>query len=142
MIELKGKYNSAKVFTNNIEAEAKAQIIELCDQEFVAGSKIRIMPDVHSGAGCVIGTTMTISDKVVPNLVGVDIGCGMYTVKLGRIDLDLEKLDRVINREIPAGFKIRKTKHRYAAITPYNRRRRLRPGLSLPGYTRRRQSFY
>ena len=115
MIELKGKYNSAKVFTNNIEAEAKAQIIELCDQEFVAGSKIRIMPDVHSGAGCVIGTTMTISDKVVPNLVGVDIGCGMYTVKLGRIDLDLEKLDRVINREIPAGFKIRKTKHRYAA---------------------------
>ena len=72
MIELK-VIQFAKVFTNNIEAEAKAQIIELCDQELVAGSKIRIMPDVHSGAGCVIGTTMTISDKVVPNLVGVDI---------------------------------------------------------------------
>ena len=76
MLELKGKYNSAKVFTDNIDARAKDQIIELCNQEFVSGSKIRIMPDVHAGAGCVIGTTMTITDKVVPNLVGVDIGCG------------------------------------------------------------------
>lgn len=114
MIEIKGRYNTAKVFTNNLEDEARAQIQELCDQEFTQGSKIRIMPDVHSGAGCVIGTTMTITDKVVPNLVGVDIGCGMYTVKLGRIDLDLEKLDRTINRSIPAGFKIRKTRHRYS----------------------------
>lgn len=74
MVILKGKYNEAKVFTDNIEPQAKSQILELCDQEFAAGEKIRIMPDVHAGIGCTIGTTMTITDKVIPNLVGVDIG--------------------------------------------------------------------
>ena len=77
MIEIRGKYNTAKVFTGNIEPSASAQILELCNQPFVEGSLIRIMPDVHTGAGCTIGTTMTIKDKVVPNLVGVDVGCGM-----------------------------------------------------------------
>lgn len=115
MLELRGKYNSAKVFTENIDPEAVNQIIELCNQEFVRGSKIRIMPDVHAGAGCVIGTTMTIADKAVPNLVGVDIGCGMYTLRLGKIKLDLEKLDRVINSQIPSGFDIRRRPHELAS---------------------------
>lgn len=92
MLELKGKYNTAKVFTDNIEQEAIAQIIELCNQEFVKDSVIRIMPDVHSGAGCTIGTTMTIKDKVVPNLVGVDIGCGMHVSILKEKDIDLATL--------------------------------------------------
>lgn len=115
MLELRGKYNSAKVFTANIDPEAVNQIIELCNQEFVSGSKIRIMPDVHAGAGCVIGTTMTIKDKVVPNLVGVDIGCGMYTLRLGKVRLGLEKLDRVISSQIPSGFDVRKREHKLAA---------------------------
>lgn len=75
MLELNGKFNTAKVFTDNIEQEAISQVIDLCNQEAFADSKIRIMPDVHAGAGCTVGTTMTIKDKVVPNLVGVDIGC-------------------------------------------------------------------
>ncbi|WCS69281.1 hypothetical protein Goe20_01640 [Bacillus phage vB_BsuM-Goe20] len=72
MIEVHGKYNLAKIFTDNIEETAMGQVIELCNQEFAKDSKIRIMPDVHAGAGCTIGTTMTITDKVVPNLVGVN----------------------------------------------------------------------
>ena len=103
MIELQGKYNKAKVFTNNIEETAISQIIELCNQEFAKDSKIRIMPDVHAGAGCTIGTTMTIKDKIVPNLVGVDIGCGMYCVKLNVQEIDFEKLDNVIRNYIPYG---------------------------------------
>lgn len=106
MKELKGKYNSAKVFTNNIEESAVEQIKELCNQEFVSRSKIRIMPDTHAGAGCVIGTTMTIQNKIVPNLVGVDIGCGMLTVELGDISLDFENIDNYIRNNIPSGFSI------------------------------------
>lgn len=75
MIELKGKYNNCKVFTDNIDSETISQLTNLLNQEFVSGGQIRIMPDTHAGKGCVIGTTMTITDKVVPNLVGVDIGC-------------------------------------------------------------------
>ena len=82
MIELKGTYSTAKIFTDNAEPSAIGQIRHLLNQEFTAGSKIRIMPDVHAGMGCTIGTTMTITDKIVPNLVGVDIGCGMETVLL------------------------------------------------------------
>lgn len=77
MKEVSGKYNTAKVFTDVIDEKSLQQVKVLCDQEFTAGSKIRLMPDVHAGAGCTIGTTMTIKDKIVPNLVGVDIGCGM-----------------------------------------------------------------
>lgn len=113
MIEIKGKYNTAKVFTDNVEDVAVAQILELCNQEFVKDSSIRIMPDTHAGAGCTIGTTMTISDKVVPNLVGVDIGCGMETIKLKNKELDLGKLDRVIHEHIPSGFDTRKKQHSY-----------------------------
>ena len=113
MIEIKGKYNTAKVFTDNIENEAMAQILELCNQEFVKDSIIRIMPDTHAGAGCTIGTTMTVSDKIVPNLVGVDIGCGMETIKLKQKEIDFEKLDKIIYNYIPSGFDIRKKEHKY-----------------------------
>jgi RNA-splicing ligase RtcB len=114
MIELRGKHNNAKVFTDNAEASAVSQILNLLDQEFTAGSKIRIMPDTHSGAGCVIGTTMTITDKIVPNLVGVDIGCGMETAILRDGRTELQKLDKSIHSLIPAGFETRKTAHAYA----------------------------
>lgn len=108
-----GKYNSAKVFTNNIEESAIIQIKELLNQEFIKDSKIRIMPDVHSGAGCVIGTTMTIKDKIIPNLVGVDIGCGMLVAKLNIKDNKniLKKIDEIINKYIPSGFNIRNEVH-------------------------------
>ncbi|MDU1909942.1 RtcB family protein [Fusobacterium sp.] len=109
--EITGKYNTAKVFTNVIENEAVEQIKTLCNQEFISGSKIRVMPDVHSGAGCTIGTTMTISDKVIPNLVGVDIGCGMETAMIADKEIDLEKLDKLIYEKIPSGRNIRKIPH-------------------------------
>lgn len=111
MIELQGKFNIAKVFTDNIENEAISQIITLLNQEFVSGSQICIMPDTHAGAGCTIGTTMTVTDKIVPNLVGVDIGCGMETVMLDDSHVELQKLDKVIHEYIPAGFAIRGKAH-------------------------------
>lgn len=114
MIEIRGKYNTAKVFTDNVEDVAVAQILELCNQEFARDSVIRIMPDTHAGAGCTIGTTMTISDKIVPNLVGVDIGCGMETIKLKNTDIDLDMLDKAIHEYIPLGFDTRKKQHPYA----------------------------
>ena len=113
MIEIQGKYNTAKVFTNNIEPSAMSQIQNLLNQSFVEGSKIRIMPDVHAGAGCTIGTTMTITNKVVPNMVGVDIGCGMETVRLKDKHIELSKLDKAIHKYIPAGFSIRESPHHY-----------------------------
>lgn len=103
MIELKGKNNIAKVFTDNIEPEAISQVIELLNQPFVEGAKIRIMPDVHAGAGCVIGFTADLSKLVIPNLIGVDIGCGMLTVELGTRPIDRGKLDSFIHEHIPAG---------------------------------------
>lgn len=102
MIEIKGKYNIAKCFTSQMEDDASEQIKKICDTEAFANSKIRIMPDVHAGKGCTIGTTMTITDKIVPSMVGVDIGCGMYTVYLGKIDIDFEKIDEVAHF-IPSG---------------------------------------
>lgn len=115
MLELIGKYNKAIIYTDNIEETAVAQIIELCNQEFSKGSQIRIMPDVHAGAGCTIGTTMTIVDKVVPNLVGVDIGCGMFVVVLDAKNKIMPKaLDFVINKYVPAGFNINDSSHLFA----------------------------
>lgn len=113
MLELNGKFNSAKVFTDIIDPSAVSQIIELCNQPMSKGSSIRIMPDVHAGAGCTIGTTMGITDKVVPNLVGVDIGCGMETVKLKEKHIELQKLDKLIYEKIPSGFAVREKIHRY-----------------------------
>lgn len=113
MIKITGQYNHALVFTGTMEAGAAQQIETLCDQEFVRDSKIRIMPDVHSGVGCTIGTTMTIKDKVVPNLVGVDIGCGMEVTRLEGSHLELQKLDKLIYEKIPSGFNIRSREHRF-----------------------------
>lgn len=104
-MEIYGRYGIARVFTDKIEPDAVEQIRRLMDQEFVSGSKVRIMPDVHAGAGCTIGTTMTVSDKAVPNLVGVDIGCGMYTVDLGHACIDLPSFDAVCHG-IPSGFEV------------------------------------
>lgn len=112
-MELKGKYNTAKVFTDVIDQESIAQIIQLCNQPFTQGSRIRLMPDIHAGAGCTVGTTMTIHDRVVPNLVGVDIGCGMETVRLREKHIELQQLDRLIYQKIPSGFSIREKAHRY-----------------------------
>ena len=105
MFEIKGKVNTAICYAKVCEEEAIEQIRRMCDYEFTEGSRIRIMPDVHAGAGCTIGTTMTVVDKAVPNVVGVDIGCGMYTVKLGKIDIDFEKVDEAAHF-IPSGLKV------------------------------------
>ncbi|MEY8358101.1 RtcB family protein [Anaerotruncus colihominis] len=113
MLEVKGKYNSAKIFTDVVDEASVAQVIQLCNQSFTDGSRIRMMPDIHAGAGCTVGTTMTITDKVVPNLVGVDIGCGMETVHLREQHLELQKLDKLIRAKIPSGFSIREKAHRY-----------------------------
>ncbi len=114
MLEVSGQYNTAKIFTDVVDQASIAQVITLCSQEFVQGSRIRLMPDVHAGAGCTVGTTMTITDKVVPNLVGVDIGCGMETVRLREDHMEMQRLDKVIREKIPSGFDIRDRAHRYA----------------------------
>lgn len=113
MLEIKGRYNKAKIFTDVVDEISINQVVSLCDQEFSHGSKIRLMPDIHAGAGCTIGTTMTICDKVVPNLVGVDIGCGMQTVLVKEKQFDLQKLDNLIYKYIPSGFNIRENTHKY-----------------------------
>lgn len=105
MFEIKGKINTAICYAKVVEDEAIEQIRRMCDYDFTENSKIRIMPDVHAGKGCTIGTTMTVTDKVVPNIVGVDIGCGMYTVNLGKDDIDFEKLDEAAHY-IPSGMHI------------------------------------
>ncbi len=105
MFEIKGKESTAICYAAVVEEEAIEQIRRMCDYEFTKGSKIRIMPDVHAGKGCTIGTTMTITDKAVPNIVGVDIGCGMYTVNLGKEEIDLAKVDEAAHF-IPSGKKV------------------------------------
>lgn len=102
MLEIKGKVNTAICYAKVIEQEAIDQIQKMCDYDLTKDSKIRIMPDVHAGAGCTIGTTMTVHDKACPNVVGVDIGCGMYTVKLAEQNLDYEKIDEACHY-IPSG---------------------------------------
>ncbi len=102
VIEIKGKVATALCYAKVVEDEAIEQIRRMCDFPMTEGSKIRIMPDVHSGKGCTIGTTMTIVDKAVPNVVGVDIGCGMYTVNLGKQEIDLQKFDEAAHF-IPSG---------------------------------------
>lgn len=114
MKEVKGKYGTAKIFTDLVEDSAVDQVKTLMNQEFVDGCKVRMMPDIHSGSGCVIGTTMEIKDKICPQIVGVDIGCGMHTTMLpSTIFPDFEKLDQVIHEHVPSGFNIRKEPHHY-----------------------------
>ena len=104
MFEVQGKFNNAIIYSDSSDDKAVSQIINLCDQDFTTGAKIRIMPDYHYGAGCTIGFTANLGNKVVPNLVGVDIGCGMFVVKLDIGVIDLEKLDDIMHRNIPSGF--------------------------------------
>lgn len=118
MKEVIGKANNAKIFTDNVDETTINQVSELADQEFTFGEKIRIMPDCHAGAGCVVGTTMTITDKIVPNLVGVDIGCGMLVTEF-KGDLDFKKLDEVIAKYVPSGFDKRDKEHKFADTIDY-----------------------
>jgi len=111
MITIQGLYNTAVCYTPELEEQAADQIKSVCDQIEFAGCIIRIMPDVHAGKGCTIGTTMTIQDKIVPGMVGVDIGCGMETVALVEREIDFAKLDALIRKEIPYGREVRETLH-------------------------------
>ena len=112
MIEVVGQYNTAVCYTGELEKAAAGQIRAVCDQPAFADCKIRIMPDVHAGMGCTIGTTMTITDKIVPGMVGVDIGCGMETVRIVEKEIDFAKLDALIRSQIPCGREVRKDPHR------------------------------
>lgn len=112
MMEIKGQVNTAICFAKIIEDEAIEQIRRMCDYEFTAGSRIRIMPDVHAGKGCTIGTTMTVKDKAVPNIVGVDIGCGMYTVNLGQVEINMEQMDGAAHF-IPSGLNVWEGRKRF-----------------------------
>lgn len=111
MIIIQGQYNIAVCYTNELEGAAREQIQAVCDRPEFSGCKIRIMPDVHAGKGCTIGTTMTIQDKIVPGMVGVDIGCGMETVELAECEIDFAKLDALIREKIPFGREIRDIPH-------------------------------
>lgn len=114
MMEVKGQYNTAIVFAENLDKKTIGQLIALCNQEFSAGSKLRVMPDAHAGKGCVIGTTMSVTSKIVPNLVGVDIGCGLEVIEIGHEPVNFQQLDNVIRRSVPSGHKARSTPHHMA----------------------------
>ena len=114
MLDIQGKYNTAKVFTDNIDNAAYSQILNMMCQIWAKDSSVRVMPVVHAGKGCTVGTTMTITNKVVPNLVGVDIGCGMLVAKLKDKFIEFGKLDKVIKEKIPSGKSHNDKKHRYA----------------------------
>ena len=105
MIELNGKYNTAKIFTDVVDQSAISQVIELLNQEFVAGSRIRMMPDIHAGAGCTILYVYLFHGQDRPELVGVDIGCGMETVRVREDHMEMQRLDKVIRELIPAGLR-------------------------------------
>lgn len=114
MKTVKGIYTEAKIFTDDVEAYAEAQVKMICDNEVAEGSSICMMPDVHPGKIAPIGLSMTVTDKVMPRLLGVDIGCGMTCVKLDKRSAEFQKLDRIIRENIPAGFAIRKESHHMA----------------------------
>ena len=114
-ILLKGKYAEAKVFAEIVDSNAISQVINLLNQPFADGETVRMMPDIHAGAGCTVGTTMTLNNgKICPNLIGVDIGCAMYVVKLQEKEIDCAKLDEVIRQYIPSGLNSREKPHKMA----------------------------
>lgn len=117
MITIKDTYNEAVVFAQSIDSGAQGLIRAMCASPVFADSKIRIMPDVHAGKGCAVGTTMTVHDRVAPGLVGADIGCGMTVVKLGNKRLEPQRLDKVIREKIPGGSTVRTKPHRFAEET-------------------------
>ena len=104
MFELQGKYSKAIVYSDDYDDKAVGQILKLCNQDFTKDAQIRVMSDYHFGAGCTIGFTADLGDKVVPNLVGVDIGCGMLTISLGKDPINLETFDKTVHKNIPHGF--------------------------------------
>ena len=107
MFEIKGKYNTAKIFANEVGNETISQITELCNQQWLEGCNIAIQADTHAGKGCTIGTTITLKDRVSPSLVGVDISCGMLVIQIPKeLKLNLEKIDKFINKNIPSGHEI------------------------------------
>jgi RNA-splicing ligase RtcB len=106
MIEIQGEYNSCIIYNDNVELTAMSQIYTFLNNKAFSGAKIRIMPDVHAGSGCVIGFTSTLTDKIIPSLVGVDIGCGVYSVNTGRKNIDFKKLDEVIRKFVPSGHNV------------------------------------
>jgi tRNA-splicing ligase RtcB (3'-phosphate/5'-hydroxy nucleic acid ligase) len=110
MFEVKGKYNTAVVYSNSYDEKAVGQIIELCNQDFTIGANIRVMSDYHFGAGCTIGFTANLGNKVVPNLVGVDLNCGCLCANLGILDFDLNNIDKVIHTKVPSGHNAHETK--------------------------------
>ena len=120
MLTINGKHNAAIVYAGNIEDAAHEQLEAVCNASYLADCKVRVMPDVHAGKGCTIGTTMTIHGKVVPNMVGVDIGCGMYTVKLEDKSIDFNELDATIRKHIPSGRAVRSDVHQFAEQVDLN----------------------
>ena len=121
MLTINGKHNAAIIFTDNIENTAHEQLEAVCNAPYLADCKVRVMPDVHAGKGCTIGTTMTIHGKVVPNMVGVDIGYGMYTVKLEDKSIDFNELDATIHKHIPSGRAVRSDVHQFAEQVDLNK---------------------
>ncbi len=119
MITVKGIYATARIFTDDVEQYAETQVKMICDNEVAQGSKICLMPDVHPGKVGPIGLSMTVTDKVIPQLLGVDIGCGITCVKLNRTNVEFQQLDRVIRENIPSGFAIRKEPHYMAEEFDY-----------------------
>jgi RNA-splicing ligase RtcB len=113
MIEVTGEYSDAKIFTDMIDETSLEQVKTLVDNPLSEGECIRMMPDIHAGNGCTIGTTMTVTDKIPPSLVGVDIGCGMHTVTLDTDEIDFTQLDEVIKERVPSGFNRRETPHKF-----------------------------
>ena len=119
MKTVKGIYAEAKVFTDDVEDYALAQVKMICDNETADGSMVCLMPDIHPGKIAPIGLSMTVTDKVIPQLLGVDIGCGMTCVKLNKSNVEFQKLDRVIRENVPSGFNIRKKPHYMAEEFSY-----------------------
>ena len=113
MFELSGRYATAKIFCDAVDEASISQVIQFLNQPIAEGQKIRMMPDIHAGLGCTIGTTMTITDRVVPNLVGSDIGCGMEVFYLDRDEIDFERLDSIIRHKVPHGYRKRNVPHRF-----------------------------
>ena len=123
---INGIYSTAKIFTTNnaetaIDHYALSQLKALCDNETSTGTTIRVMPDVHPGVVGTIGLTMTVGPKLMPNLVGIDIGCGMLLGQIKGKNVEFQKLDKVIRENIPSGFSVRKNAHRFAEEFDFDR---------------------
>ena len=114
LLTIQNTNNTAVIYADTIDSGTEGMLREFCGLPLSSGSKIRVMPDVHAGKGCVIGLTMTLTDRVAPGLIGVDIGCGILAVRLETKRLDLQKLDKLIHEKIPAGRNIRTKSHRFA----------------------------